>query len=185
MSITNLISNYEQFVEKTWVLPGDHYNETESLAVCSMGLVGETGELLEKLEDFLFSASEKNRDLVVKELGDCFYYLVKVSNMSEVDLNALISKIPLVFPAQDEERCAFSLMKSVALSCEVLKKKIRKDPSFDFTHRLEQSLKPVLMNYFDLLYQLDISIKEVVDENIEKVSSRFSRGLIKGSGDLR
>lgn len=185
MQNSSLITPFKDFVEKTWVLPGDSYNETESLAVCSMGLVGECGELVEKLQDYLFSNSEKNRLLLIKELGDCFYYLVKISNMADLDLKEMVERLPYCFQDRDEEQAAFDLLKNTALACEILKKKIRKDPSFDFQHRLELALKPVVYNYFELAYLLDISLEEILEVNTEKVSNRFKNGLIKGSGDLR
>ena len=101
-------NDYQAFVKSMKVYPNAH-----KIVYPTLGLIGEAGEISEKVKKWLRGDKELDREALLKELGDPLWYLAALAD--------------------------------------------------------------------DLGYTL----QEVVDANIEKLSSRKDRGVIKGSGDNR
>ena len=71
---------------------------------------------------------------------------------------------------------------------EKVKKILRdKNNSFDYESKIaiKKELGDVLWYLSNLCDELDFSLNEVAEENLEKLNSRLSRGKISGSGDDR
>ena len=71
---------------------------------------------------------------------------------------------------------------------EKVKKIMRdKNNSFDYESKIaiKKELGDVLWYLSNLCDELDFSLNEVAEENLEKLNSRLSRGKISGSGDDR
>lgn len=107
MNITGF-EEYQEFVKSMKVYPEKH-----AIVYPALGLVGESGEIAEKVKKYLRGDKELDREGLLKELGDPLWYITSLAD--------------------------------------------------------------------DLGYTL----QEVVDANVEKLSSRKERGVLKGSGDNR
>ena len=71
---------------------------------------------------------------------------------------------------------------------EKIKKILRdKNGKFDYESRtaIKKELGDVLWYLANLCNELDFTLNEVAEENLEKLNSRLSRGKISGSGDDR
>ena len=71
---------------------------------------------------------------------------------------------------------------------EKVKKILRdKNSSFDYESKkaIKKELGDVLWYLSNLCDELDFSLNEVAEENLEKLNNRLSRGKISGSGDDR
>ena len=71
---------------------------------------------------------------------------------------------------------------------EKIKKILRdKNGNFDYESKiaLRKELGDVLWYLSNLCDELDFSLDEVAEENLEKLNNRLSRGKISGSGDSR
>ena len=71
---------------------------------------------------------------------------------------------------------------------EKVKKILRdKNNSFDYESKIaiKKELGDVLWYLSNLCDELDFSLNEVAEENLEKLNNRLSRGKISGSGDSR
>lgn len=101
-------NEYQEFVKAMKVYPEKH-----AIVYPALGLVGEAGEISEKVKKWLRGDRELDREGLLKEMGDPLWYLASLAD--------------------------------------------------------------------DLGYTL----QEVVDANIEKLTSRKERGVLKGSGDDR
>ena len=68
-------------------------------------------------------------------------------------------------------------------------KKIQRDndgiTSIETRHKLIEELGDVLWYVAQFATEIDIELSEVIDINIQKLSSRMERGMIKGEGDNR
>ncbi len=71
---------------------------------------------------------------------------------------------------------------------EKIKKILRdKNGKFDYESRtaIKKELGDVLWYLANLCNELDFTLNEVAEENLEKLNNRLSRGKISGSGDDR
>lgn len=101
-------NEYQEFVKSMKVYPEKH-----AIVYPALGLVGEAGEISEKVKKYLRGDRELDREGLLKEMGDPLWYLASLAD--------------------------------------------------------------------DLGYTL----QDVIDANVEKLTSRKERGVLKGSGDDR
>lgn len=79
---------YQQEVQRTVGTKG--YGDT--LAMTSMGLAGETGEVIEHLKKHLWHYHELEKDAFEKELGDVMWYLTAMCNALNISLKDVLDK---------------------------------------------------------------------------------------------
>jgi NTP pyrophosphatase (non-canonical NTP hydrolase) len=72
------IDDYGQFTVDMWFSADSNQDPLRSLAIMTMGLAGEVGEVIEKIKKHVRDG-HLDRDLLKKELGDVFYYLCRIS----------------------------------------------------------------------------------------------------------
>lgn len=73
----NDIDEYGQYTVKMWFSDDSDRNPLRSLAIMSMGLAGETGEVMEHIKKFVRDGTY-DRDAFVKELGDVVFYWARL-----------------------------------------------------------------------------------------------------------
>jgi len=66
------LDDYQQLAART--LGRDRTHE-QQLANAALGLTGEAGEVAEIIKKHLFHATPLDQDALVKELGDCLWYI--------------------------------------------------------------------------------------------------------------
>lgn len=84
---TMKLSEYQREVERTTVT---NIYAQESLIMASMGLAGETGEVVDLLKKHLFHGHSLEKDKVIKELGDVLWYLSALCNTLHISLEDVI-----------------------------------------------------------------------------------------------
>jgi NTP pyrophosphatase (non-canonical NTP hydrolase) len=93
------IDQYGQFTVDMWFSADDDRDPLRSLAIMTIGLGGECGEVQEKIKKFVRDGTW-DRDLVVKELGDVAYYWARLcrhfdiqpSEVLQTNVDKLISR---------------------------------------------------------------------------------------------
>lgn len=63
----------------------------EALANWSLGLSGECGETVDLIKKYLFHNKGLDRDALIKELGDVFWYLFALCDEVDVDVEYVLS----------------------------------------------------------------------------------------------
>ena len=63
------------------------------VAIASMGLAGESGEVIDYLKKWVGHGHDLDRDYVEKELGDVLWYLAEIATALEMDLEKIAVKI--------------------------------------------------------------------------------------------
>jgi len=101
-------NEYNEFVKSMKVYPEKH-----AIVYPALGLIGEAGEITEKVKKWLRGDTELDKEGILKELGDPLWYITSLAD------------------------------------------------------------------------DLGFTLQDVVDANVEKLSSRKERGVLKGSGDNR
>jgi len=65
---------------------------SDTLVMASMGLAGETGEVIDHIKKYLFHAHNLDQEKLVKELGDVAWYLTALCNVIGVPFKEVIEK---------------------------------------------------------------------------------------------
>ena len=79
---TLMLNEYQRSIEKFIMCEGD-----TRLMENTLGLVGEAGEVAEKLKKHIRDGGPLDVDAVVKELGDVLFYVAALSTHLDVDLS--------------------------------------------------------------------------------------------------
>jgi NTP pyrophosphatase (non-canonical NTP hydrolase) len=79
------LDQYAEFVESKILTSGD-----VRLIENVLGLVGESGEVAEKLKKMIRDKEEMKVEDMMKELGDCLFYLQAICNFIQVGLGSVI-----------------------------------------------------------------------------------------------
>lgn len=66
------LDEYQQLAARTL---GQNRTHEQQLANAALGLTGEAGEVAEIIKKHLYHATPLDQDALVKELGDCLWYL--------------------------------------------------------------------------------------------------------------
>jgi len=72
-----MLSDYDDFVESTWI---ESPNDKEELARLALGLAGESGEVAELIKKHLRGDGLLDQERVLSELGDVLYYITVFSH---------------------------------------------------------------------------------------------------------
>lgn len=162
-----------------------HYGQlNRRLVLSSWGLCEETEELLNTYSawDYL-----TNESLVVKEAGDCLWYVQSILWELHIgELHVYTKKIQ-----QLDKRSLYDeifINGIVAKIQQELKKLHRDDGGYLSTERRERFLSlfsSYLVKLEAILFDVGSNLTEAMDINIEKLYSRKERGVIQGDGDNR
>lgn len=150
-----------------------------------MGLMGEFGELCEKfkktLRDNKGEMSADRVDGVVKEMGDLLWYLFQIYTELKIDFQDNFEVMAIDERCLKSTTCLLASMNCCisdimvySLSGNRVLLSLLADPSNTIITCLNHICK--LCN---------TTIEEVMDKNIEKLTSRVERAVIRGEGDNR
>lgn len=79
-------TDYQSLAART--LGRDRTHE-QQLANAALGLTGEAGETAELIKKHLFHATPLDRAAMVKELGDCLWYIAAFATVLEMDMTEI------------------------------------------------------------------------------------------------
>lgn len=169
--------NFQEYEQKA--ITTKCYKDEVAVPYVVLGLCGEVGEFIEKVR---IQASE---ELVLKELGDCLWYIAAIR--IEMDLE------PLNWPNAKELRYENPAELSGAIA-EQIKKWLRDEWQGVGTvipearkNKIHNSLSYLLSLFDDWLMEtgINVSLEDIAQQNVEKLADRAKRNVIHGSGDLR
>lgn len=187
---------YSEFVREKWFSSDD---EQMSLAIATIGMMGEAGEVMEKVNLLLHGGADATVSPVdvVKELGDTLFYTTYLANHFDAPLN-LNGLLHLPPPGRIAVRLqeyaqplaivkAASLMTSeFAKAAEQIKKSLRGDEKPNLAEDVMAAL------YMGIYYMNWLgrrmnghSIADIAELNMIKLQSRIDRGVRRGNGDDR
>lgn len=174
------IKEYQEFTATTAIYPKDRALEYLVPALCS-----ETLELVEVLTDLEYAESRENESNVLKESGDIIWDISELCTLFKIDLSEMCLE------AQKRMRKDnFIRVNDLTSSTEAIlgrySKSIRDSWGEDKTKgRLIDCSIDILTITIETLLQYGYTLKDAINANIEKLSSRKERDVIKGSGDNR
>ena len=83
------LDEYQQLAART--LGRDRTHE-QQLANAALGLTGEAGEVAEVIKKHLFHATPLDQDALLKELGDCLWYLGAFATVLSLSLDDIAQR---------------------------------------------------------------------------------------------
>jgi NTP pyrophosphatase (non-canonical NTP hydrolase) len=90
---SNILTDYQEFVDETAAA----YIADYPLAYPALGLSGETGETVERIKKICRRGpgqawTAEDREYLVLELGDIMWYVSRIANILDADLEEIIEK---------------------------------------------------------------------------------------------
>lgn len=83
------VNEYQKLAMKTL---NPEIDKKELILNASMGLCGESGEVIDLVKKHLFQGHELDDELLIKELGDVAWYLAEAATALNVDLSEILEK---------------------------------------------------------------------------------------------
>lgn len=94
--------SFLEFQKEQWRTANPNLDERQRVAQGVMGLVGETGELVDAIKKWLYHDHEISTPYLVEELGDILWYISELCTSFEISLDAVahynIQKLATRYP---------------------------------------------------------------------------------------
>jgi NTP pyrophosphatase (non-canonical NTP hydrolase) len=85
------IVEFQSWVETGWTRKVDSEQDNlRELAVMSLGLPGEVGEVIEHIKKEIRGDGPANRDALLLEIGDVLHYLCRIASHYELEMDSVI-----------------------------------------------------------------------------------------------
>ena len=179
---------------------GDAYREQGDhmlIMYPALGLAGEVGELLDKMQLLYAPNSGLTNWGVIKEIGDCLWYTMSLAMDAGVQVPyrdyetfSEFRQATWAEPIQDYDRHYVMACLPVVVGqiCEIVKKAFRDNGGIildDKKMQLDILIGTVLRYLYRICKLLNVTMDEVAETNIGKLTSRRDRGVLHGDGDNR
>ena len=83
------INEYQKLAMRTL---NPKIEKKELILNASMGLCGESGEVIDLVKKHLFQGHDLDEEVLIKELGDVAWYLAEAATALNVDLSEILEK---------------------------------------------------------------------------------------------
>ena len=83
------INEYQKLAMRTL---NPEIEKKELILNASMGLCGESGEVIDLVKKHLFQGHDLDKEVLIKELGDVAWYLAEAATALNVDLSEILEK---------------------------------------------------------------------------------------------
>jgi len=175
------------------------YLEVESsrLIYPALGIVGECGEVSEKVKKLIrdgnWDMTDKRRAAIGKELGDCCWYLANICCDTDLDLSmmyemrgaSILHQIRLLaFPQLVLHMNQHAVAVADALQRWYYQFGGRPHERGQFTE-LPNHLSHIISCVEEIARRCDFTLEEIYVANIENLTGRKQRGTLHGDGDDR
>ncbi len=176
---------------------GEDYNPSISMIYPALGLVGECGEVAEKIKklyrDDNGELTISRTEAIKKELGDCCWYLSNLCSDTNIDLQVCYemkrSSQTHKVRAMEFPQLVLHMNRCASIIAEALESWY-----YDYDCLLGErsrfaaishNVTKVLVCINELACRCHCPLEDIYTINIEKLLSRKERGVIKGEGDDR
>lgn len=165
-------TDYMEQCERTWNTGDD---ERMQLCNAALGLVGEVGELVEKLDAVAQGSGTFD---VGSEAGDVWFYLMTLYRLLGVD----VSEAPCyreTMASYSEAGLRYHTMVLAYRSAESAKKHVFHGKPAD---ALVRNLRSFEAGFAELTMRIGLEAERLWDANIDKLRARYPDGFVEGGG---
>lgn len=178
--------------------------ENSKILYPSLGLIGECGEVAEKIKKLIrddswdmnddsWDMNEDRKKAIKQELGDCCWYLANICCDIDNDLGmiyemrgaSIMHQIRgLILPRLviHMNRYATAVVESLERWYYIYESRANERGRFN---EIPQHISHIITCIEEIARRCDFTLKEVCAANIEKLSDRQKRNVLKGEGDNR
>lgn len=163
----------------------------------ALGIIGECGEIAEKVKKLIRDADwEMKPDritAIIKELGDCCWYLANICSDTNLDLGMMYEMRGasithqirgLIFP-----RLVLHMNRHTTAVAEILEHWYYNDKchisAWDKYTEIPQHLSHIITCIEEIARRCGYTLEEIYVANIKNLAGRKQRGTLKGDGDDR
>jgi len=179
------ITEYQKLARSTAVYP----NIDNNLMYPTLGLMGEFGEVAEKLKkairDDNYVITDAKKADIIKEVGDVYWYIGAVASEAKIELQELnFGDQSFYIDHCDIYESLFFLHGTIGSVINYCRK-IMVGNTTSYIGNLIHSLEFLVEELSRFLKKMDIDMNVVLETNIAKLLDRKNRNVLSGSGDNR
>jgi NTP pyrophosphatase (non-canonical NTP hydrolase) len=173
-------NEYQLLAERTSSMKDG--NALDRAASAAMGLLGETGELIDHVKKILFQGHVLDPDKIKDEAGDVLWYLAESCSANDVRMDSISCSSML-----DREEDSVKLLQRLLLDCLRLgavvgryAETMEMDVSmkaFVSTKSTPVHLSRIFRKLVMLLEPIGLLVEDVAENNIEKLKKRYPEGF--------
>jgi NTP pyrophosphatase (non-canonical NTP hydrolase) len=185
------IIKFDEYQSETKRTSPDEKDVIAALENFSMGLSGESAEVVEIVHDFLFGSPLLDKEKLAKELGDVMWYIARtsgvlgrslsnVAGISRIDAFQLINANEIFEIERDQlrnlNRLSMKLVATTGVITDHMKKVRFQGREIDLdlvVHQLDRAL--VLVS--QIAYVIEYKLTAVIDMNVKKLRTRYPNGF--------
>lgn len=83
---------FEEYKKECHRTSGVFDNYAESLCSYSMGLVGESGEVVDYIKKIVFHGHKFSKEKLIEELGDVLWYFTMLTSICDIQIDEVMRK---------------------------------------------------------------------------------------------
>ena len=210
LDVMDSFAAYQKFTRTTAIYPGsDGYGDdaVPALSYLGLGLVGESGEIADKVKKIIRDGDSKltadRCEAILAEAGDVLWYVTRIADHLGVTLGEIVAgnKHLDSFSSYqgrvvDGTRWIDILIPKISvLNLNLMSLNLCQQAGSvagSIAHAIAggpivfpSELKPVLDILTGIVDALGGNLGDVAAANVKKLSSRKDRGVLTGSGDMR
>lgn len=157
-------------------------NATESMNYGCMGLIEETGEIIAELRKPLFKGNFHEKELdsqkIKSELGDLMWYLALMCRNCNVNMEQ-IEKAKTITEQTEEKLPVREKMIQISINMgqvtgEIVEEALKLHRGNGQKSELIEKMADQYINIKELASFFEITIEQILDENIKKINSRYN-----------
>jgi len=179
------LSEYQKRAMNTAIYP----KRGRNILYPMLGLIGETGELVEKIKKVIRDDNGKitaaRRESIRSEMGDILWYLAAICTEAKIDLGAAYL---LVNKDKNVRQDLFLLILQLPHVLSQISKSVEYCMDSDVSkHQTDigDNIATMLKLLMNICLVCALDLNKVAEKNLEKLWDRHTRGVIKGDGDDR
>ena len=176
--------NEYQNLAKGTALPG-----AWSLSYLIPGIAGETGELVEKIE-------EGDKDLVAHELADHYWFIAMICEVMDWSIEGLLGQSPASYQKEAEDfaetHSVDKLKDQLVIHVGNMNSAFAKSVRDNGGNLNEKRLRQICLSSADVMlyvgaigWRYGFTVEELMKKNIDKLYDGKDRGVLGGDGDKR
>lgn len=155
-------------------------NQKENMYYACMGLVEETGEIIAELRKTLFKGNfhEKTLDVeeIKSELGDLIWYISLICKNTNIDMNQLSNYKVNEYDTQisKREKIIKISINMGQVTGQIVEEYLKLHTKNNGDEELNKKISSQYENICELAEQLNMTIDEILNENLRKINSRYN-----------